>query len=915
MELTISNFFYNTCREHPKPSRHKFNALFHCTDVASLPNDDNGDCTWIVTSSGSASEFYIEPMLSCVNDYDVMHHRNDWVAIPTGHSVPRCLPAEFHHHVKVFLLIDTEFPGYVIAELVGDLINDDYYECCPTERGYASTTLSHDSSSRNGPARKDLNASRAKHAYKFSDEASSLLSLDRVYCIRCLVWPPQAADWSARHRKHGWPDLTTVERIVNNGCDVVQVSHPQCRQDDLTRQYQWRFSFSRAETVLLNSWSVEQQIVYHVLRIFIKTVGPTDGASTVLNNYIIKTMMLWTCELVSPMKWKSRNIIDMCRILIHELASCVKSSSYRSYFITRQNILENLENTDELNHFLSEIMNVTNESLCLWLIDNYIRQCVETCPPDISRLFHDNRTVQTLPLSLIAEWRLSCYDDISHTDLRAACFDLQRLIFKFFSSAGNNRSLCKYTAEHLQFVDSRLLNYYYALCFLRVLSLLERGQSALRLADVLIALIQSDVCVFSKDDLKLVECLNGGCISSVSCTSQSFTVCNYFQTASVLLSTIRLSYNKVTTLSRLLNEISKIYLHSALQCAKVECENFHFASRCLLNVLLSCLYWSTGQRNSALIHSDNATSISPAHRHRIDFCYVQRQLLPCFDKTLETILGLIQFYKFLQHMFLDYLHRNRHDDVFTADLLAFYLTSLNADAFCYKTFGKSRGEVYNTYKKCLMKKRELAISDVLLFQEIYRKTNLNGKKKLQLHSAPHARHTIKLQSAEFNTTGLSKLLVQSAVEHLTAFRVSESRDFSSVRHIMTNDFEAMYAYKCHLYEKCFHLCEENVDWLLLADAGTIIRVFLVKESNLLHLVDDDCLSLISLTELCGVCEIDPTRTEAVNQLTLSMYLLIQYKLKLMHSSVTIIEALHKVMIVLGTRMSERSSAGDRLISQ
>jgi hypothetical protein len=40
-------------------------------------HDDDGDYTWIVTSSGSASEFYIEPMLSCINDYDVMHHRND----------------------------------------------------------------------------------------------------------------------------------------------------------------------------------------------------------------------------------------------------------------------------------------------------------------------------------------------------------------------------------------------------------------------------------------------------------------------------------------------------------------------------------------------------------------------------------------------------------------------------------------------------------------------------------------------------------------------------------------------------------------------------------------------------------------------------------------------------------------------
>jgi hypothetical protein len=39
-------------------------------------------------------------------------------------------------------------------------------------------------------------------------------------------------------------------------------------------------------------------------------------------------------------------------------------------------------------------MNLTDESLCLWLIDNYIRQCAEQCPRHISRLFRDSRTTK-----------------------------------------------------------------------------------------------------------------------------------------------------------------------------------------------------------------------------------------------------------------------------------------------------------------------------------------------------------------------------------------------------------------------------------------------------------------------------------------------------------------------------------------
>ena len=73
------------------------------------------------------------------------------------------------------------------------------------------------------------------------------VSLDNVICIRCLAWPPQAADWPTRHRNYGWPDTVTVECVVSNGCDVVQVAHRLCRQDEWMNMYQRRLSFSRAE--------------------------------------------------------------------------------------------------------------------------------------------------------------------------------------------------------------------------------------------------------------------------------------------------------------------------------------------------------------------------------------------------------------------------------------------------------------------------------------------------------------------------------------------------------------------------------------------------------------------------------------------------------------------------------------------
>ena len=105
------------------------------------------------------------------------------------------------------------------------------------------------------------------------------ISQDDVPCLRCLSWPSQAADWPSRHREYGWLDSATVDCVVSNGCDVVAVAHHLCRRDKWMNTHQLRLSFSRAEIVLLNNWMSVQQIVYHMLRVFVKTERLTDSAN------------------------------------------------------------------------------------------------------------------------------------------------------------------------------------------------------------------------------------------------------------------------------------------------------------------------------------------------------------------------------------------------------------------------------------------------------------------------------------------------------------------------------------------------------------------------------------------------------------------------------------------------------------
>ena len=79
-----------------------------------------------------------------------------------------------------------------------------------------------------------------------------------IRCTRCLLWPTQATDWPTQHRYCGLPDSATVDRVVKNGCDVVQVAHRQCRQHEWKNMRQHGLSFSRAEIVLLDARTTDR---------------------------------------------------------------------------------------------------------------------------------------------------------------------------------------------------------------------------------------------------------------------------------------------------------------------------------------------------------------------------------------------------------------------------------------------------------------------------------------------------------------------------------------------------------------------------------------------------------------------------------------------------------------------------------
>jgi len=85
--------------------------------------------------------------------------------------------------------------------------------------------------------------------------------------------------------------------------------------------------------VLLNSLMPVQQIVYHMLRMFVKlekrltTVNEGNGRKTIGIYYHTKTLMLWAAELKPRYSWITDvNVVRICTKLLHTLSDWLNNA-------------------------------------------------------------------------------------------------------------------------------------------------------------------------------------------------------------------------------------------------------------------------------------------------------------------------------------------------------------------------------------------------------------------------------------------------------------------------------------------------------------------------------------------------------------------------------------------------------------
>ena len=306
--------------------------------------------------SGSGAEFYINTALDLIGDLDIMYYRRNLLAVfAVGEHIELGSSnlSSYSDDCRLWRIDSTNCPpGFAHLHCAGELIYNWYAERYDF-RGYSKEEgynylLQNDfvpipwqkncHSSYSGPAKVAPTLIRSDWTQLDSDRVFQETTCDDVRCIPCINWPSEAMQWFSRARKHGWPDEATIRSVWNGGCHVVPVAHPDYKFD----RFQLRYSFSKAEVILLRTWTPNQQIVYHLLRYFVrhKLVKDFDPEKKIVCNYHLKTIMLYACERKSQRWWNSNCLIGLCSEPLTIFNGRFKNRQCPNFFMPDSNLFD-----------------------------------------------------------------------------------------------------------------------------------------------------------------------------------------------------------------------------------------------------------------------------------------------------------------------------------------------------------------------------------------------------------------------------------------------------------------------------------------------------------------------------------------------------------------------------------------------
>ena len=189
-------------------------------------------------------------------------------------------------------------------------------------------------------------------------EDKSESGTDGVYSIHCDFWPKDALEWAERPRHFGWPSSRDISSIIDFGCHLVSIGHPNSE----TKFMEWRVSFSIAERILVWSFNHIQIQCYAVMKIILKEFikKKCRQQNQVLCSYFIKTFLFWKYETTNLDFWCKSNFRECIKFLLTEFSQCIQEGVLRHYFLPSFNLLS-VKLTQEAQTELLQLFDIINQ--------------------------------------------------------------------------------------------------------------------------------------------------------------------------------------------------------------------------------------------------------------------------------------------------------------------------------------------------------------------------------------------------------------------------------------------------------------------------------------------------------------------------------------------------------------------------
>jgi len=228
----------------------------------------------------------------------------------------------------------------------------------------------------------------------------------------------------------------------------------------------------------------------------------------------------------------------------------------------------------------------------------------------------------------------------------------------------------------------------------------------------------------------------------------------------------------------------------------------------------------------------------------------------------------------------------------TLELLANYL---------YSRCSGVRNSELSMYRRRLIETDRPLVSDVLLFIAVQiQLKECTGITDVEMRTKDTE---INASSTIMDTSLLVRTLELVALEKLISVRQVMICELHSGRFPVMNEFEALYVYKCGLFEECLEMCRNHVNMLILSDCA-VHQLYFAVHPEFISLLDGELSSLFGVVRILHPVWALLVRLcpgyQSISVFTLSLYLMVRCQKKLrkhlFHDSLRLIRFVHSKMI-------------------